>query len=75
MNHGSWMRMITLVFPFNFTAIWKVVKQWMSEEQRSKVFFCSRQELSKFIEKDQLPVAMNGTVSKNYFISAVQNSA
>lgn len=45
-----------------FVAIWKVVKQWMTEEQRRRTIFCKFKELKEYISQDQLPQYMGGTV-------------
>nr|XP_039265111.1 motile sperm domain-containing protein 2-like [Styela clava] len=59
-------KIIILDMPWIMNAIWNIVKQWMSEEQRSKTVFCSRKDLKKYISPDQLPKSMAGTVDWTY---------
>ena len=35
-------------------AIWKVIRSWLSAEQRDKTLLVTRQDMSKYVASDQL---------------------
>ena len=35
-------------------AIWKLIRSWLTAEQRNKVILVSRQEISNYVSADQL---------------------
>ncbi|CAK8686226.1 unnamed protein product [Clavelina lepadiformis] len=59
-------RIIILEMPWIMNAIWKVVKQWMTEEQRRRTIFCKFKELKEYISQDQLPQYMGGADTWEY---------
>jgi carbamate kinase len=36
------------------TAVWKVIRSWLTEEQKEKIILVKKADMSKYIAKDQL---------------------
>ena len=45
-------------------AAWKVIKQWLSAEAASRIKFVTKGNVQDYINADNLPVHMGGTVSQ-----------
>ena len=39
---------------FCFTAIWKIIRSWLSEEQKAKIHLVKKSEVTKYIDASQL---------------------
>nr|CAB3263911.1 probable glycerophosphoryl diester phosphodiesterase 3 [Phallusia mammillata] len=63
---GMLEKIIILEMPWIMNAIWKVVKQWMTENQRKKTVFSSFKDLKQYIDPDQLHPYMGGTDNWEY---------
>ena len=57
--------------PWVLNAVWKLIKQLLTEEQQKFVMFAKKNDVDKYIGRDQLLVHMGGTVSQAiiFFIS------
>lgn len=59
-------RIIILEMPWIMNAIWKIVKQWMSEDQRRKTVFCSFKDLKQYISPKNILTGMYGKDDWSY---------
>ena len=41
--------------PWILSPVWKIVKSWVSQEERDAIKFATKKEMSNFVAKDQLP--------------------
>jgi carbamate kinase len=41
-------------------AVWKVIRSWLTEEQKEKIILVKKADMSKYIAKDQLEEHMVG---------------
>ena len=55
--------MMIYEMPWVLNAVWKLIKQLLSDEQQKFVIFAKKSEVDKYIARDQLLVHMGGTVS------------
>ena len=62
--------------PWVLNAVWKLIKQLLTDEQQKFVIFAKKNDVDKYIPRDQLLVHMGGTVSNNHHrrLSPAQDS-
>jgi len=53
-------KMVILEMPWILNAVWKIVKQWLTEEQRKRIQFCSFKELPELISEENTLKDMGG---------------
>uniref|UniRef100_H2YJZ6 CRAL-TRIO domain-containing protein n=1 Tax=Ciona savignyi TaxID=51511 RepID=H2YJZ6_CIOSA len=53
-------KILILEMPWIMNTIWKVVKQWMTEEQRKRTLFCSFKDVKQYIDEENCLKYMGG---------------
>lgn len=63
---GMMRKIIIYNLPYLLNAFWKLISKMLSAEQRAATALCGKDDLLQHIDKDNLTVAMGGTIDYTY---------
>uniref|UniRef100_H2Y0K8 Motile sperm domain-containing protein 2 n=1 Tax=Ciona intestinalis TaxID=7719 RepID=H2Y0K8_CIOIN len=68
-------KILILEMPWIMNTIWKVVKQWMTEDQRKRTIFSSFKDLNQYIDADNALTYMGGKDDWEYSFPPYPNES